>query len=1695
MFNFASDPYHTMSAIRSLRRVPPLDHLETDQDSSHVPHGASSLLGAGAELDGNLGSTPTRLRLQPRRTSMLSYQNSSARDHRDRSHARGPRNLVVVIPPPDFPLDQGQLGNVLSMGPRHRLSQGILMPLFPSISGQLNAIAREYNFPSTVGLCLYLHICENGITMTPRISDDSWQYLFGHLFENRSPTTGQQLPIGGNIEFDIDLDKARWFDAWVSGTLRDPDPMFPLVVPSHSSSAHHWREDSRTTNADEQQHIDERWDASGSQTLATNSRSATLRHLPKKLSLVDRLEAQAVHSIPEHQVLNDLPPMPQTVLPLSPIPQSAVPQTSKTELQRRVNSWRTTTELCPVSMAEAYQLAPDAGVPAAATMDEYALRHDPREAINLAEYNWSVTSAGPITPVLESPVSSCRLPSVHLDRRVNGSVILTPTTATSWGPADDDLYSGVSSVSRLPSPDLGERTVEDTEAPRHYAVWGSSFGWRSAMTWRNVYPYSVNQEKSAIEIQLQGSSALVPHYPNLVIYPAMYPHLEIYPSLSSEGSKPSVRLTLGSSFSWQRETNWREVRPCSTATILPAQFRGTGNLKPKCPSLCTYPAVHPHPHICPSCVVEEDISVSQPVPVVLKGGSGLISHYPNLAIYPAVYPHLDVYPPAINILKGDQSEGLHGMLYPLDSALSLYPSVAIYPAVYPHFGIYPAAMKIMETTLQKEVGVKLVNTGGLTSEYPDLVIYPPTYPYLDIYPAREVRRHTSNAVWGASFGWQTAKTWLKAYPLHDTNKNSTRGHINRKGDSTAIWGNSFGWKAAKTWRQVWPFCGDKMGMPAHIASKSRYPILPAYCTASAAVDASLAVWGTTFGWKNATTWHAVWPTSAAQKNTHVITTSVHLPRSGGLSSQYPNLVIYPVVYPHFDIYPIHGAALVVVGSQVIEDQHFVDLIPRYPNLVNYLAAYPHLDLYPPLAKAVITVEGAKGQYNLGRRRIEAWRAKTAAQVGLAGLVANNHNWEADESLRLDLADYAWSLTSAGPLSPPLQSLDSPYRPPSVHVERRVEGSVLLTPSTATTSVPLDDEWCSDVASGGRLLSPDLGQWALDGAENSEWVPRAHKPWMMGRPLSKETNQEMTLASSSGGPGVFVPEYPKLVIYPAAYPHFDLYPAWAKVNQATEFITIGSYHVPDISPTKAIPDVQFDQVQAKLPFLYPNLNLCYIYPATTVTEEVEISIELPRSYPWLVIYPSVYPFITPYPASAAEISQPPKPAQHLPVPQVPEWRFVRVKLPTPYPTLDLYPAVYPRNLEDIYPSVTVKDSFHTHMFVKLPSRYPWIDIYPALYPFVQPYPSISGISNNQTDLPGSLDAEGYERARGFLALSKLKPLYPFSLGKQYGTMCICPAVYPDFDLYPGPLIMETWQGGVTQAGTFSGWGTTWSQLPGVTRRKRKTHAELHASVFRSLEKKPARNTKTHLQLHDDVFQDGVVWTPSGYMQDLTCLTEKRREDTPTRETRHRPPPIQEVSTPHLSRSRSGTLTGRSPESIVFPLGQPSALPPIPPLRVRSPGVPSQPSLAVSESPMPRAPPSSTPTRTTSSRLSQAVKSIMPGVQRRNSTAGLRSPTAEDHKERTKGRQSPARFLSLVDRRPTVAPPLPNTSSSDLLCRSPSSSQRKESLVLQRARAYEQSAANSGSFGIQGTLPQFPPLPPTPLMPKLAETIGKSKVAFA
>lgn len=182
-----------------------------------------------------------------------------------------------------------------------------------------------------------------------------------------------------------------------------------------------------------------------------------------------------------------------------------------------------------------------------------------------------------------------------------------------------------------------------------------------------------------------------------------------------------------------------------------------------------------------------------------------------------------------------------------------------------------------------------------------------------------------------------------------------------------------------------------------------------------------------------------------------------------------------------------------------------------------------------------------------------------------------------------------------------------------------------------------------------------------------------------------------------------------------------------------------------------------------------------------------------------------------------------------------------------------------------------------------------------------------------------------------------------------------------------------------------------------------------------------------------------------MQDLALPIKPHEERS--RGPRRRQPSVQEVG-PRLARSRSGTLakqqTPSSPSLRASPT-LPNAIP-IPPLRIGSPEVP-----VVAEFPMHT---SQTPPASPTSRLPQAVRStgssIIPGMQGRNLPS-----TSDNHNEQAR---SLARSMSSsFDRRSSMIPPLSPHDPSHFIRSRSSVHQAAQSLVLQRARAYEQSTS--------------------------------------
>lgn len=98
---------------------PPNHHDMESSSNSLPPHIALTDLTSGS-----------RMRRGP---SSISYHNSGLKESREKTVQRGSKSFVIVIPPSSFAQERGQLGHTLSMGPSHRLNQGLLMPLFPTV--------------------------------------------------------------------------------------------------------------------------------------------------------------------------------------------------------------------------------------------------------------------------------------------------------------------------------------------------------------------------------------------------------------------------------------------------------------------------------------------------------------------------------------------------------------------------------------------------------------------------------------------------------------------------------------------------------------------------------------------------------------------------------------------------------------------------------------------------------------------------------------------------------------------------------------------------------------------------------------------------------------------------------------------------------------------------------------------------------------------------------------------------------------------------------------------------------------------------------------------------------------------------------------------------------------------------------------------------------------------------------------------------------------------------------------------------------------------------------------------------------------------------------------------------------------------------------------------------------------------------
>lgn len=338
---------------------------------------------------------------------------------------------------------------------------------------QLAAIAKEFNLPSTSGVCIYLHVSKADMNISPRISDDTWQLLWGPHFnaEETMAPSPSGLPICGKIEFDVDIRKARWYESWLNRQERHIalDASIPASI-AHTMSR--WYNDHRETNQDE-------FDAAGADNMSVSAPRARL--IPRPLTLATAQNEGSNRMASKYKVINShdgegyatesIASGSKRRRRLSPVVQmdESVPS-KQNDLDTLVRNWRAATPMAPVIPRD---------VPGDSLQDPDTLDSRALSEIDMNDFQWSVSSPGPMSPLPYSPEYGAPLPSVNIERRMAGSVILTPSVATSFGP-NDSYYSPMPSSIRVPSPDIAYRLLEDSPyTPTTATSWGAPLSFPS----------------------------------------------------------------------------------------------------------------------------------------------------------------------------------------------------------------------------------------------------------------------------------------------------------------------------------------------------------------------------------------------------------------------------------------------------------------------------------------------------------------------------------------------------------------------------------------------------------------------------------------------------------------------------------------------------------------------------------------------------------------------------------------------------------------------------------------------------------------------------------------------------------------------------------------------------------------------------------------------------------------------------------------------------------------------------------------------------------------------------------------------------------------------------------------------------------------------------------------------------------------
>ncbi|KAJ6599034.1 hypothetical protein DFH09DRAFT_21612 [Mycena vulgaris] len=1243
MSHLTASPFHKPSAFEFPQRT---SSVET-HPSAQLPTPAS-LAGPDHHPAEYFDTPPASIspegpgsRLRKAASSIV-YHTSGLRESRERTVQRSSRTFVVVLPPPSLPQDHGHLGHTLGSGPRHRLSQGLLMPLFPTMYGQLTAIAREYNFPSTTGLCLYLHFTEHGITATPRISDDSWQMIWNHAFDPApSSSAAPSLPISGKIEFDIDLRLARWYGAWMASSHREHVDVPMSVTPSATPSIIHYREESRTTFADGDDQD-------------TSVARAPIRHVPRKLSLIDRFDAMSARSVPR-SVVARAPPA--ETLPgsqnLSPIFQEDEPKTAKYDLEHRVNSWRASASILPGAIAEAGHILiagpnlpnsplDESPMPTTGNDDE----HNEYE-YRIEDYSWSISSEGPGDYNPYSPLSWHYDPSVHLAHRAQGSVCMTPSDCTSFGPSDYTLPSYAPSLNlRVHTPDIAHRMFEDVPpSPSVATSWGAP-----------SYPPSPTSEYRAPSVDLAHrqhfSRPVTPMTATSWGAPESFPPSPTTPFYVHTPDAGQRAFDLSDheapwSMVWPyHDTSrpWTQVWPYHSAQaaqeeeqrsparpwnmVWPYQATRTGPWNMVWP----YHATHTGP--------SRHISVAHP------------SVYPCLNIYPAVYPHFDLYPAASGAFTDTARAAPQGAKGPVTIRLAAaYPVFDLYPATYPGNldEIYPA---------QTINDAPLVISTRLSPRYPSFDLYPAVYPHIVPYPPFRHEMEVLSAPVSSSAHYPQ----FNLYPPIATSA-TTQSSLPSRGPVSVVLRTAYPvfnlYPAIYPVFNIYPALDNGAGAIGRSAVSIRlttaYPVFNLYPATYPVFDLYPALpedcWGPrvlSAGYPDFNIYPAVSRSRQAPRMKVTGSPDVVGPISVRLPASYPIFDLYPPVYPVLEIYPAIPEDC-TPGSRR-DSGVSVRLAACYPIFNLYPAIYPVFEIYPSLPE-----DCAPGS-----------RQRPGVSVRLAVAYPI-----------FDLYPAVYPTFEIYPSLPEDCAPGSRQRP-GVSVRLAVAYPIFDLYPAVYPTFEIYPSLPEDCAPGSRQR-PGVSVRLAVAYPIFDLYPAVYPTFEIYPSLPEDCAPGSR--PTSGISVRLAVAYPIFDLYPAVYPALKIYPSLPEDRFESQTYGYPYFNLyPAVSGRAVVAKAKRSEMVCHS-VKYPNFNLypaVYpyfdLYPEAWITADIRgVHVEAVARYPVFNLYPAVYPFFDLYPGAW----------------EGPEETGVDIRVEARYPYFNLYSAIYPHF--DLWPTLSLMET--------------------------------------------------------------------------------------------------------------------------------------------------------------------------------------------------------------------------------------------------------------------------------------------------------------------------------------------------------------------------------------------------------------------